>query len=122
MAYMSMQGSELSVTSYPTPGRRWQVTNAGVEPLWMAPDRLLFRSGIVWFLARVNPATGEPIGRPEPWGRDPRFSDTSGWSNRLDHEGGIIYVQGPEETSGAYLRVMPDWVARARAAMRAAGR
>ncbi|HEX5635269.1 MAG TPA: protein kinase, partial [Gemmatimonadales bacterium] len=122
MAYMSLQGSDLSITSYPTPGRRWQVTNTGVEPLWLAPDRLLFRSGIVWYLARVNPATGEPIGRPEPWGRDPRFSDTSGWSNRLDHEGGIIYVQGPEETSGAYLRVMPDWVARARATVRAARR
>ena len=46
-----------------------------------------------------------------------RFADTPGWSNRSTRDGGIIYVQGPPETSGAFLRVVPNWVSQARAAV-----
>ena len=76
---------------------------------------VLYRLGIAWYLVRINPATGEPLGPPVFWGRDPRFSDTSGGSNRLSHDGGIIYVQGPAENETSYLRVIPDWVRRMRA-------
>ena len=44
------------------------------------------------------------------WATDPRSSDTAGWSNRLSHDGGIINVQGPEQVSAPYLRVVPNWV------------
>ena len=66
--------------------------------------------------------TGEPLGPPTFWARDPRFSDTSGWSNRPSRDGGIIYVQGPAQNHSTYLRVIPDWVRQMRAAVDAAGR
>ena len=65
-------------------------------------------------MSRSGPAT--------LWGRDPRFSDTSGWSNRPSHDGGIIYVQGPAEVSASYLRVIPNWMAQMKAAVAAANR
>ena len=112
----------LVVASYPGGGRRWQVTADGAEPLWMSASEILFRRGVSWYLARLDPATGEPLGAPVLWGRDPRFSDTAGWSNRLSHDGGIIYLQGPAQVSGSYLRVIPNWVAQMKAAVAAANR
>ncbi len=112
----------LVVASYPGGGRRWQVTADGAEPLWMSASEILFRRGVSWYLARLDPATGEPLGAPTLWGRDPRFSDTAGWSNRLSHDGGIIYLQGPAQVSGSYLRVIPNWVAQMKAAVAAANR
>jgi hypothetical protein len=94
--------------SRPTAGRQWQIASDGVEPLWLSPTEVLYRAGVSWFVAHVNPETGEPAGAPTFWARDPRFSDTSGWSNRPSHDGGIIYVQGPAQTSTAYLRVVPN--------------
>jgi serine/threonine protein kinase len=66
--------------------------------------------------------TGEPLGPTTFWARDPRFSDTPGWSNRPSHDGGIIYVQGPNETSASFLRVMPNWVAQMKRAVDQTGR
>ena len=110
------------VTSYPVAGRRWQVASDGVEPLWLSSTEVLYRSGVAWYLARLNPVTGEPVGAATFWARDPRFSDTSGWSNRPSHDGGIIYVQGPEQVSAPYLRVVPNWVARMKLAVDGANR
>ncbi len=121
MAYTEESG-RLIVTSARAGGRRWQVTPDGAEPLWMSPTEILFRAGVSWYLARLDPATGEPLGAPKLWARDPRFSDTAGWSNRPSHDGGIIYLQGPPEVSGSYLRVIPNWVAAMKAAVEAASR
>ena len=122
LLYQSEQGSRILVTTYPVPGRRWQVATDGVEPLWLSSTEILYRSGVSWYLARLDPVTGEPLGAATFWARDPRFSDTSGWSNRLSHDGGIIYLQGPAQTSTGYLRVIPGWVAQMEAAVRAANR
>jgi hypothetical protein len=119
---MTMDGTSVMVTSHPAPGRRWQVSADGAEPQWLSTGELLFRIGAAWYVARLDPITGEPLGTPRPWGKDPRFSDTPGWSNRLSHDGGILYVQGPPITSGTFLRVVPGWVAQARAAVNAANR
>ena len=118
--YQTVEGSRVVVTAFPTPGRRWQLASDGLEPIWLSPTEVLYRKGVSWYLVRVNPETGEPLGAPTFWARDPRFSDTSGWSNRPSHDGGIIYVQGPSETSGSYLRVVPGWVERMKAAVDAA--
>jgi serine/threonine-protein kinase len=111
------QSGRLVVASYPAGGRRWQVTADGAEPLWMSGTEILFRRGVSWYLARLDPVSGEPVGAPTLWGRDPRFSDTAGWSNRPSHDGGIIYLQGPEQVSGTYLRVIPNWVAGMKSAV-----
>jgi WD40 repeat protein len=110
------------ITPYPVTGRRWQVASDGVEPLWLSSTEVLYRSGVSWYLARLNPITGEPVGAPTFWARDPRFSDTSGWSNRPSHDGGIIYLQGPEQVSVPYLRVVPNWVDHMKAAVDQANR
>jgi hypothetical protein len=122
MAYMNRANTSVMVTSHPVPGRHWQIAADGAEPLWLSASELLYRFGTSWFLARVDPATGEPRGAPTLWTQDPRFSDTYGWSNRLTHDGGIAYVQGPPETSGPYLRVVPGWVAEARRAVQEGNR
>ena len=122
ICYQGMDGSRILVTSFPTAGRRWQLATEGVEPLWLSDAEVLYRRGVTWYVVRINPATGEALGPPEMWARDPRFSDTSGWSNRLSHDGGIIYVQGPEQTSTSYLRVVPNWVAQMKAATDQANR
>jgi hypothetical protein len=122
ISYQSQDGGRIVVTAFPVPGRRWQLASDGVEPLWLSATEVLYRSGVAWYLARVNPETGEPAGAPTFWGKDPRFSDTSGWSNRPSHDGGIIYVQGPAETNAGYLRVIPQWVSQMKAAVDAANR
>ncbi|MDH4132515.1 MAG: serine/threonine-protein kinase, partial [Gemmatimonadota bacterium] len=104
VAYQGMDGSRIVVTSYPVAGRISQLASRGVEPFWLSDSEVLYRLGITWYVVRINPATGEPLGPPAFWARDPRFSDTSGWSNRPSRDGGIIYVQGPEQTSASYLR------------------
>jgi hypothetical protein len=122
IVYQTVEGPRVIVTSFPVAGRRWQLASQGVEPLWLSATEVLYRSGVSWFLARLNPETGEPVGAPTFWARDPRFSDTSGWSNRPSHDGGIIYLQGPEQASSAYLRVVPNWVAQMKTAVDAANR
>jgi hypothetical protein len=120
LAYQTVEGNRIVVTSYPVVGRKWQVASEGAEPLWLSSNVLLYRSGISWYQVRIDPVTGEPAGPGTLWARDPRFSDTSGWSNRPSHDGGIIYVQGPAETGVGYLRIIPKWVEQMKAAVDAA--
>ncbi len=120
IVYQEGGASGVQVTSYPVAGRRWQVAADGVEPLWLSATEILYRTGVAWYLTRIDPVTGEPTGPATLWGRDPRFNDTSGWSNRPSHDGGIIYVQGPAEVSASYLRVVPNWLAQMKRAVAAA--
>ena len=116
VCYQAADGRIL-VTSFPPRAEQVQVAAQGVEPLWLSESEILYRSGISWYLARVNASTGELVGRPTLWASDPRFSDTPGWSNRLSQDGGIIYAQGPSESKGRYLRVIPNWVKQMEAAV-----
>jgi eukaryotic-like serine/threonine-protein kinase len=120
IVYQATEANRLVVTTFPDPGRRWQIASQGVEPLWISPSAVLYRQSSSWYTVTVNPATGEPTGAPVLWATDPRFSDTSGWSNMLTHDGGIIYVQGPEQVSPGHLRVIPNWVSRMKRAVDAA--
>jgi hypothetical protein len=122
LLYESSDEKRILVTSYPVAGRRWQVSSDGVEPLWLSSTEVLYRSGVSWYQVQLNPATGEPVGAPSFWGRDPRFTDTPGWSNRPSHDGGIIYLQGPAQVSTSYLRVIPNWVRQMKAAVDGANR
>jgi eukaryotic-like serine/threonine-protein kinase len=120
IAYQATEAGRVVVTTFPDPGRRWQIASQGVEPIWLSPSAVLYRQSSSWYTVTVNPATGEPSGPPVLWATDPRFSDTSGWSNMLTHDGGIIYVQGPEQVSPSHFRVIPNWVARMKRAVDAA--
>jgi serine/threonine-protein kinase len=109
--------SRIMVTSFPPKSDRAQVASPGVEPMWLSDSEILFRDGISWYSARVNPVTGEPTGTLVLWGKDPRFSDTAGWSNRSSYDGSIIYAQGPVQSSARFIRVIPDWVNQMKAAV-----
>jgi serine/threonine-protein kinase len=117
VTYQSIDGSRIMVTTFPVASRRWQIASQGVEPLWIGPATVLFRQGASWYAATVDPSTGEPSGAPVEWASDPRFSDTSGWSNVISHDGGIIYVQGPAQASPGHFRVIPNWVAQMKRAV-----
>jgi hypothetical protein len=113
---------ELNLTSYPPGPRQQLVASGGVEPLWLSATELLYRSGVTWNLVHVNAATGDITGSPSRWGSDPRFLDTPGWSNRVSWDGGIIYVQSAEVSDTRFLRIIPDFVTRTKAAVDKANR
>ena len=117
LAFGNAAADRVLTSPLPPTGARLQVGSFGVEPVWLSDRQLLFRVGRSWSVATLDPVSGEAIGSPMPWGNDPRFSDTPGWSNRPSHDGGIIYVQGPEQIAARYLRVIPGWVERMKAAV-----
>ena len=57
------------------------------------------------------------IGTPTRWGSDPRFLDTPGWSNRPSRDGGIVYMQSPNEGNARFIRFIPNFVATMKAAV-----
>ncbi len=116
VGYQSIDG-RIMVTTFPPRQERSQITAQGVEPLWLSDTEVLYRSGMSWYVSRVDANTGEPVESPTLWAKDIRFSDTAGWSNRVSWDGGIIYAQGPEQTTARYLRVEPNWVSRMKAAV-----
>lgn len=122
VSFQSREGSQVIVTTFPVPGRLHVLATQGVEPIWLSPSEVLYRTGFSWYLVRVDLRTGEPQGAPVLWGHDPRFNDTSGWSNRPSWDGGIIYMQGPAQTTSSYLRVIPNWVDQMKDAVDAANR
>lgn len=121
IAYQTFD-SRIMVTTFPPKPERTQVASEGVEPMWLSDSEILYRSGVSWYSSRVNPLTGEPSGTPVFWGKDPRFSDTAGWSNRNAHDGGIIYAQGPAQSNARFIRVIPKWVNQMKAAVDSANR
>ena len=117
VAWHTAQTNHLFVVPYPRGTQQQQVAVGGVEPIWLSPTALLYRSGVTWYSARFDRATGALMGAPSVWARDPRFVDTPGWSNRPSWDGGIIYSQSPEQTDARYLRFIPDFIARLKTAV-----
>jgi serine/threonine protein kinase len=121
LVWQSQSSGQLNLTSYPPGPRHQLVALGGVEPLWLSPTELLYRSGATWNLAHLN-AAGDLVGSPAHWAADPRFLDTPGWSNRVSWDGGIVYVQSPDVSDARFLRFIPDFVARMKAAVDKANR
>jgi tRNA A-37 threonylcarbamoyl transferase component Bud32 len=111
------EGSRVMVAPWPLSALQRQVAANSVEPLWLSDREVLYRSGVTWHVAPLDPVTAEPVGASRVWGSDPRFSDTFGWSNRPSWDGGIIIQRGPPGTSASYLRVIPNWVAQMKRAV-----
>ncbi|NIP56569.1 MAG: hypothetical protein GWO00_17095 [Gemmatimonadetes bacterium] len=121
--------------SWPDLGRRYTVTNRGNEARWLADGRLVFYGvpedeeagagapGAVPFLVvEPNPDGEGPPGPAEVLHFDLRWSDSPGWSHTPSRGGGLIYLQGPDETRAHYLRVIPGWVDEMKAAVAEANR
>ena len=122
VAWHTSTSSQLFVGDYPPNGKRVQVNSGAIEPMWLSPTELLYRSSVTWYLARFDPVTGDLIGAPTKWGEDPNFLDTPGWSNRPTHDGGVIYSQSAGAQQTRYLRFVPNFVGRMKAAVAKANR
>jgi hypothetical protein len=105
-------GSRIVMTSAPPGSWERQVATNAVEPIWLSNSEVLYRSGVTWLEARIDPVTSQVVSTGTVWGSDPRFADTFGWSNRPDWHGGIIYLQGPPRVTATYLRIIPHWVTK----------
>lgn len=117
LAWYDELRQELYAGPYPLSGQQHLVAEAGFEPLWLSSTELLYRMGNRWLLATLDAASGEPVSAPRLWGRDPRFVDTPGWSNRTTHDGGILYAQSLEADVVRSLRVIPGFSLRLQAAV-----
>jgi len=117
VAWHTSMSSQLFVGDYPPNGKRLQVNRGAIEPIWLSRTELLYRSSVTWYLARFDPVTGDLTGAPTKWGDDPKFLDTPGWSNRSSHDGGVIYSQSAGVQETRYLRFVPNFVARMKAAV-----
>jgi serine/threonine-protein kinase len=123
LVWQSSQGTgQLNLATYPVGAQHQLIAEGGVEPLWLSSTEVLFRTGVTWKLALIDPSTGQLAGPPTRWGSDPRFLDTPNWSNRASQDGGIVYVESPEVSDARFLRFIPNFVARMKAAVDAANR
>ena len=107
---------ETRVTPFPARDAISQL-DEGLEAHWVSMSTIRYRGAYSWQEVSVDSATGRLRGTPRPYFSDPRFSDTPGWSQRTVSDGGMLYVQGPARTTAAYLRVVPNWVARMKRAV-----
>ena len=55
-------------------------------------------------------------------GQDAQFLDTTGWSNRLSHDRGIIYAQSTARSTARFVRFIPDFVTHIKAAVKEANK
>jgi serine/threonine-protein kinase len=122
MMWHSPRVGTLYVSSFPPSDTRSAIAENAVEPLWLSPTEVLHRSGVSWYRAQIDAATGELTGPPRRWGTNPLFFDTPGWSNRLSHDGGILYMSRVGPTEVSYLRLMPDFFTRMKSAVAEANR
>lgn len=122
LAWHPSSTSGLFVGGFPERTDKLQVASIGLEPQWLSDTELVYRSGVTWYLARFDARTGELTSPPRQWGMDPQFLDTPGWSNRLSRDGGIVYAQILPVPPARFVRFIPDFVTRVRAAVRDAER
>jgi hypothetical protein len=122
IAWHSPRGGMLYVSSYPPNDARSAIAENAVEPVWLSSTVVLYRSGVTWYAAQLDAATGELTGPPRRWGTNPLFIDTPGWSNRLSHDGGILYMSRVSSADVSYVRLMPNFFTRMKAAVAEANR
>jgi len=122
LAYLRQGTQEVAVSPYPSLDRRLVVTATGAEPQWLSSSDLLTWWSGRWRRYRIDPGARDVAGAPQEWLRDARFSDTPGWSHRVTRDGSVVYLEGPVQTSAAYVRVVPRWRAEMERAVRQANR
>ena len=114
IAHQDMGSAGIFLQPWPSLDRRYQVDAIGREPRWRSATELVYmtKPGGKASLMRVTigAAPGSPVGKPELLVADPRYADTPGWSHAIMPNGDVIYLQGPTENLGYYVRVVPDWV------------
>jgi hypothetical protein len=130
LAYQPQGTTEIYLQPWPARDRRYLIDGAGFEPRWTSAAELVYlrptsadssRSVALWRL-RVDASRRPPVGERELVVRDSRFADTPGWSHASTTDGGLIYLQTPDENLGYYFRAVPGWVTAMKRAVEGANR
>jgi hypothetical protein len=116
VAFMSVD--EVVVETFPQRRGR-SIVARGLDPVWLDARTLVYRSGRMWYQARVND-DASLAAPPQPWFSDSLFIDTDSRSYTVTPSGEIVYLQSVAKATSAYLRVIPQWTARVEAAVEAA--
>ena len=90
----------------------------GQEPAWLSSTELVFRLGRAWYTVSI----GDQPSEQRLWFSDDRFLDTLGRSHAPSRDGGVIYVQGTNQSTASFLWVIPNWVEGAKRAADEANR
>ena len=125
-AYSSADLTLNYVAPHPSNDRRYLVTDDGGDLQWLSPSELVYwrfaEPGATFVRVRIDASQDPPVGEAIPWWTDPRWVDTPGQSFTLTPDGGIVYVQGPEQKPATFLRVIPNWVEQMKRAVDEANR
>ncbi|WP_411281123.1 protein kinase domain-containing protein [Gemmatimonas sp.] len=116
------QNGKIVLAPWPLNGTTYQVAE-GLEPEWMPDGSLTFWSFDQWhWRTKVSGSGGVPFTPPERWFRDPHMINTVSRSHLITPDGANLYLRGSGRSTGAYLRVIPNWVSTMKRAVDAAGK
>jgi len=118
LSYIPADRGGIVVAPYPALNFEYNVGRNRSEPRWLSSTELVFwEAGGKFYRASMGDPEQTRPGTEVLWHFDPRFSDTPGSSYKLTAEGGLIYVQEPEQSPATYLRVIPNWVEKMKRAV-----
>ena len=123
LAYQPLGLRDVVVSPYPELDVLTQVAQYRYEPQWVNASELVFwEEGGTFYRTASDAVSNMRFATPILWHSDSRFSDTPGHSYKITRNGGLVYVQEPEQEPAAYLRVIPDWVDQMKRAVDEANR
>jgi hypothetical protein len=113
----------LYVEPWPDRDRRWTLGTGAYEPYWLSDGTLVTHlpRGDVHTFART-PGAETPFGPPELRIQDPRKGESPGWSMAITGDDRVLHPVSPDQTSVAYVRVVPGWVEEMKRAVDEANR
>ncbi len=126
MTYSSTDLSRLFISPVRDPTQRYQVAVAHEDAQWLSPTQFVMKSfntgEYELQLVTIDPNADPIVQSIRDWFVFPRLIETPGRSFAVTPDGGVVYLQGRERRTGAYLRVVPNWVERMKRAVDEANR
>ena len=122
LTYLTNATGKLALAPWPLNGTTYQAAE-GSEPEWMPDGSLAFWTIDQWhWRMKITGSGGTPFAPPQRWFRDPLLINTEYRSHLITPDGADLYLRGSGRSTGAYLRVIPNWVATMKRAVDAAGK
>jgi serine/threonine-protein kinase len=126
MTYSSKDLSRVFISPVRDPTKRYQVAVAQEDAQWLSPTQFVMKSydsgNYKLQLVTIDPNADPVVQSIRDWYSDVRFIETPGRSFAVTPDGGVLYARGPAKPTGAYLRVVPNWVERMKRAVDEANR
>ncbi|MFY7920937.1 MAG: protein kinase domain-containing protein [Gemmatimonas sp.] len=122
LMYADAVGAAIWVEPLPSNGKRFVAVDGGAgEPLWRADNEIAVGTydadGQYYERVTLAPEQERPLGAARRWITLHEFRDTPGPSVSITPGGRIVYLQGAREQPMRFLRVVPSWTTRVRAAV-----